>query len=90
MATPVVVNAGNHVNVRAGMQRKTENGAAEQLKQIPEFSVASECNRRDAKDQGRLGTNGLESQRKNGQGERGLEKMRNTTSENVGEIYRES
>lgn len=78
MATPVVANAGNHVNVRAGIQRKTENRAAEQLKQIPEFSVASECNRRDAKDakdEGRLGTNGLESQRKNGQGERGLEKI---------------
>lgn len=70
------MSAGNHVSVRAGIQRQMENRAAEQLKQIPEFSVVSEFNRRDAKggkDEGRLGTNGLGSQRKNGQGERGLE-----------------
>lgn len=56
--------------MRAGIQRQTENRAAEQLKQVPEFLAASECNRRGAKgakDEGRLGTNGLESQRKNGQ-----------------------
>lgn len=66
----MAVSAGNHVTVRAGIQRQTENRAAEQLKQIPEFSVASECNRRNAKgakDEGRLSTNGVGSQRKNGQ-----------------------
>lgn len=76
MAVSVALSAGNHVNVRAGTQRQMENRAAEQLKQIPEFSVTSECNRRDAKgakDEGRLGTNGLGSQRKNEQGEEGLE-----------------
>lgn len=76
MAVTLAVSAGNHVNVRAGIQRQTENGAAEQLKQIPGFSVASKCNRRDAKGanhEGRLGTNGLGPQGKNGQGRRGLE-----------------
>lgn len=70
--------AGNHVNVRAGVYKQTENGAAEQLKQIPEFSVARESNRRDGKgsqDGGRLGTNGLGSQRKTGRGERSLGEM---------------
>lgn len=78
MAIPVAVSAGNHVNVRAGIYRQTENGDAEQLKQIPEFSVARESNRREskgAKDGERLGTNGLESQRKTGREERGLEEM---------------
>lgn len=78
MAVPAAASTGNHVNVRAGIQRQTENRAAEQLKKIPEFSVASECNRRHAKgakDEGRLGTHGLGSQRKNGQGERGLEEI---------------
>lgn len=32
MAIPVAVSAGNHVNVRAGIYRQTENGVAEQLK----------------------------------------------------------
>lgn len=65
------------------------------MKQIPEFSVASECNRRDAKgakDEGRLGTNGLEAQRKNGQGERGLEEIQveEYNFGECGEVCRES
>jgi len=78
MAFPVAVSAGNNVNAWAGIHRQTENGVAEELKQIPEFSAARNSNRRAAKsaeDGGRLGTNGLESQRKTGRAEQGLEKM---------------
>lgn len=48
-AIPVAESAGNHVNVRAGIYRQRENGGAEQLKQMPEFSVACESKRRDGK-----------------------------------------
>lgn len=81
MAVPGAVSASNHFNVRAGIQRQTENRAAESwsryLNSQLQVNATGEMQKVLTMKEGhkwKMGTNGLVSQ-KNGQGERGLEEI---------------